>query len=35
MTNADIVGRLLDKIDLLEKEVEETSKAQEGKESKD
>ena len=33
MTNADIVGRLLDKVDLLEKEVKDLLKAQEGKEA--
>ena len=35
MTISDVIGRLLDKIDLLEKEVKNLSDAQEQKEIKD
>ena len=35
MTISDVIGQLLDKIDLLEKEVENLSNAQEQKEIKD
>lgn len=35
MTNADVLGRLLDKIDELQKELKDISKAQEQKKIKD
>ena len=35
MTISDVIGQLLDKIDLLEKEVKNLSDAQEQKETKD
>ena len=35
MTTSDILGRLLDKIDLLEKEVKDITKAQEQQKDKD